>query len=60
MNQNYGFVLKIDDVVPRDTDDVISGRLYDENHPPLGIWTTDYGMHSNIDVKRDAIELLGG
>ncbi|XP_043649924.1 probable fumarate hydratase, mitochondrial [Drosophila teissieri] len=52
------------DAISKACDDVISGKLYDEEHFPLVIWQDGCGEHTNMNVNEvicnRAIEILGG
>jgi len=52
------------DAISKACDDVISGKLYDEEHFPLVIWQDGSGEHTNMNVNEvicnRAIEILGG
>ncbi|XP_039500082.1 probable fumarate hydratase, mitochondrial [Drosophila santomea] len=52
------------DAISKACDDVISGKLYEEEHFPLVIWQDGCGGHTNMNVNEvicnRAIEILGG
>uniref|UniRef100_A0A6P4FK88 fumarate hydratase n=1 Tax=Drosophila rhopaloa TaxID=1041015 RepID=A0A6P4FK88_DRORH len=52
------------DAISKACDDIISGKLYDEEHFPLVIWQDGCGEHTNMNVNEvisnRAIEILGG
>ncbi|GAB0094979.1 Fumarate hydratase [Sergentomyia squamirostris] len=64
VNKEYGLDARVADAISRAADDVISGKLYQENHFPLVIWQTGSGTQTNMNVNEvisnRAIELLGG
>ncbi|XP_052850783.1 probable fumarate hydratase, mitochondrial [Drosophila gunungcola] len=55
---------KLCDAISKACDDVISGKLYEEEHFPLVIWQDGCGEHTNMNVNEvicnRAIEILGG
>lgn len=61
-NRCYGLEPNVCDAISIAADDVISGKLYDEQHFPLGIWQEGAGAHSNMNVNEvvcnRAIQLL--
>ncbi|XP_030385726.1 probable fumarate hydratase, mitochondrial [Scaptodrosophila lebanonensis] len=64
VNREFGLEAKISTAIASAADEVISGKLYDENHFPLPIWQTGSGTQTNMNVNEvisnRAIELLGG
>ncbi|KAH8307001.1 hypothetical protein KR044_003136 [Drosophila immigrans] len=64
VNRDNGLDADVYDAISRATDDVISGKLYDEQHFPLGIWQAGSGADSNANVNEvisnRAIELMVG
>ncbi|XP_014475222.1 PREDICTED: fumarate hydratase, mitochondrial-like isoform X2 [Dinoponera quadriceps] len=63
VNKEYGMDAKIADAISKASDDVISGKLYND-HFPLVIWQTGSGTQTNMNVNEvisnRAIEILGG
>lgn len=63
-NQEFGLDPKLSTAISNASDDVISGKLYDEGHFPLPIWQTGSGTQSNMNtnevIGNRAIEMLGG
>lgn len=51
VNKEYGLDAKIADTIAKAADDVISGKLYDENHFPLVIWQTGSGTQTNMNTN---------
>ncbi|XP_055701910.1 fumarate hydratase, mitochondrial-like [Phlebotomus papatasi] len=64
VNKEYGLDARVADAISQAADDVISGKLYQEDHFPLVIWQTGSGTQTNMNVNEvisnRAIELLGG
>ncbi|XP_030385724.1 probable fumarate hydratase, mitochondrial [Scaptodrosophila lebanonensis] len=64
VNKEFGLNESISSIISKAADDVISGKLYDEDHFPLVIWQTGSGTQTNMNVNEvisnRAIELLGG
>ncbi|XP_034481634.1 probable fumarate hydratase, mitochondrial [Drosophila innubila] len=63
-NRSFGLEPNVCDAISIAADDVISGKLYDEHHFPLGTWQEGAGAHSNMNVNEvvcnRAIQLLRG
>ncbi|TDG44092.1 hypothetical protein AWZ03_009517 [Drosophila navojoa] len=63
-NRQSGLEPLICDAILKASDDVISGKLYDENHFPLVIWQAGSGTSTNMNVNEvisnRAIEIMGG
>ncbi|KAL7731417.1 hypothetical protein ACLKA6_010575 [Drosophila palustris] len=61
-NRTFGLEPNVCDAITVAAEDVISGKLYDEHHFPLGIWQEGAGAHSNMNVNEvvcnRAIQLL--
>lgn len=51
VNKKFGLDPKVSEAISRAADDVISGKLYDEDHFPLVIWQTGSGTQSNMNVN---------
>ncbi|EDV96626.1 probable fumarate hydratase, mitochondrial [Drosophila grimshawi] len=64
VNKEFGLDSCISGAISSAADDVISGKLYDENHFPLTIWQTGAGNQTNVNVNEvignRAIEIMGG
>ncbi|XP_013184998.1 fumarate hydratase, mitochondrial-like [Amyelois transitella] len=64
VNIEFGLDQKIADAIITACDDVISGKLYREEHFPLVIWQTGSGTQSNMNtnevISNRAIQILGG
>merc|ERR1719238_1710673 len=64
VNMQFGLDEKIARAIQEAADEVISGKLYDDDHFPLVIWQTGSGTQSNMNtnevISNRAIELLGG
>ncbi|KAH8371367.1 hypothetical protein KR093_007087 [Drosophila rubida] len=64
VNKSFGLDDEVCTVIGKAADEVISGKLYDEQHFPLGIWQAGSGAHSNMNVNEvisnRAIEMLDG
>lgn len=58
VNKEYGLDPKISEVISKAADDVISGKLYDEEHFPLVIWQTGSGTQSNMNVNEVLLNLI--
>lgn len=58
VNKEYGLDPKISEVISKAADDVISGKLYDEEHFPLVIWQTGFGTQSNMNVNEVLLNLI--
>ncbi|XP_020800117.1 fumarate hydratase, mitochondrial-like [Drosophila serrata] len=63
-NKGCGMEERLCEAISKACDDVISGKLYDEEHFPLVIWQSGSGEHTNMNVNEvvcnRAIEILGG
>ncbi|XP_016965429.1 probable fumarate hydratase, mitochondrial [Drosophila biarmipes] len=63
-NKIHGLEENLCDAISKACDDVISGKLYDEEHFSLVIWQDGSGEHTNMNVNEvicnRAIEILGG
>ncbi|XP_026844003.1 fumarate hydratase, mitochondrial [Drosophila persimilis] len=63
-NKMSGLEERLCDAISKACDDIISGKLYDEDHFPLVIWQAGSGRHTNMNVNEvicnRAIEILGG
>lgn len=63
-NRCLGMEPNICDAIALASDEVISGKLYDEHHFPLGIWQEGAGSHTNMNVNEvicnRGIQLFGG
>ncbi|XP_017152050.2 probable fumarate hydratase, mitochondrial [Drosophila miranda] len=63
-NKMSGLEEQLCDAISKACDDIISGKLYDEEHFPLVIWQAGSGRHTNMNVNEvicnRAIEILGG
>ncbi|XP_030385903.1 probable fumarate hydratase, mitochondrial [Scaptodrosophila lebanonensis] len=51
VNKEFGLDAKISTAISNAADEVISGKLYDENHFPLPIWQTGSGTQTNMNVN---------
>ncbi|ALC45216.1 CG6140, partial [Drosophila busckii] len=64
VNQEFGLDSKVSSAISNASDDVISGKLYDEGHFPLPIWQTGSGTQTNMNcnevISNRAIEMMGG
>ncbi|XP_060658239.1 probable fumarate hydratase, mitochondrial [Drosophila nasuta] len=64
VNREFGLETEISDAIVKAAEEIVSGKLYDEEHFPLAIWQTGCGAHTNENVNEvisnRAIELLGG
>ncbi|XP_030570455.1 fumarate hydratase, mitochondrial-like [Drosophila novamexicana] len=64
VNRDFGLEVKICEAILKATDEVISGKLYDEHHFPLVIWQAGSGKSTNMNVNEvisnRAIEIMGG
>ncbi|XP_017042870.1 probable fumarate hydratase, mitochondrial [Drosophila ficusphila] len=63
-NKANGLEEELCEAISKACDDVISGKLYDEEHFPLVIWQDGSGEHTNMNLNEvicnRAIEILGG
>ncbi|XP_017022165.1 fumarate hydratase, mitochondrial [Drosophila kikkawai] len=63
-NKMNGMEERLCEAISKACDDVISGKLYDEEHFPLVIWQAGSGEHTNMNVNEvvcnRAIEIIGG
>lgn len=63
-NKVNGMEERLCDAISEACDEVISGKLYDEEHFPLVIWQSGSGDHTNCNVNEvianRAIKILGG
>ncbi|XP_017095577.2 probable fumarate hydratase, mitochondrial [Drosophila bipectinata] len=63
-NKANGMEERLCDAISQACDEVISGKLYDEEHFPLVIWQSGSGDHTNGNVNEvianGAIKILGG
>ncbi|XP_022222564.2 probable fumarate hydratase, mitochondrial [Drosophila obscura] len=63
-NKMFGLEERLCEAISQACDDIISGKLYDEEHFPLVIWQSGSGTHTNMNVNEvicnRAIEILGG
>ncbi|KAK4880323.1 hypothetical protein RN001_008469 [Aquatica leii] len=63
VNVEYGLKTEISDAICKASDEVISGKLYEE-HFPLVIWQTGSGTQTNMNtnevISNRAIEIMGG
>lgn len=63
-NKINGLEECLSEAISKACDDVISGKLYDDEHFPLVIWQAGSGEHTNMNINEvvcnRAIEILGG
>jgi len=63
VNKEFGLDAKVADAICQAADEVINGKLYEENFP-LVIWQTGSGTQTNMNtnevISNRAIQLMGG
>lgn len=64
VNKSHGIEDRLCDAIIKASDEIISGKLYQEHHFPLSIWQAGSGRQTNVNVNEvisnRAIQILGG
>lgn len=64
VNKNHGIEDELCEAIIKASDEIISGKLYQEQHFPLSIWQAGSGRQTNVNVNEvisnRAIQFLGG